>query len=1716
MLSKKNQRRQKSGKKALRHVGVSLAVAGILGISPYAVPQLYAASLGGSDVLNVGTGSVDENKAYNENLSLDGGTVNFGSNQDKAGTVTSTGNVVMNGGTITVSGSGDKVSGAILMGGEANKNNPHTPQVVPGSTNTFIPDPDPALKPPVHSVTAAQGMTINNVSVNIGAPTYGAGGPAQSDIDKSWEGLRLDLKTSGGDMAIKGGDFRVANIAFPIKQEANAALRFESAGSITVSDGQFTAQGQPVPNPARSNYDAPSLISFKATNDLVIDGGTFDIQTARVHMTSTEGKVVFNDGTFNINSKSPYPGWKTFEKGTGGQPNTIDTEGESTQTAQNVFGSLDTSGSVVEINGGTFNLGTPGETTANYFNLADKSATFNGGTFNIYTNSNFGNNKADLIIKGGEYNLIDGGYFGGRNYSGAALDIQGGTFNFDGGQGLFGYSIGVITEAAQLNNDKYNKASIDISGGTFNYTSKNSTKQEVATTYVGYELNISGGEFIRKDDGANSITAAFVVTGQEGSAADSSGNMNISGGLFKTDNPVLSFTENPKVETKRDVALKLKAPSVEGVPDSFIDPTNMSQDYKDAVAAGKASYLAQSQLGFDFKAAKHIAVTGGTFEFNGANMKRFTADTASFSGATMNMSEGYTEINAPNGIFFKDGTYNLKGTKEYAQYDLGRDRWVLGSRLTLSSDKAIVFGELGKTGPTFTVNDSLLMALPGVGDKTGDFVFNSGTYTFTGDFRSTLLQSGSNMFINGGDFKVVTSDALYAEVLKKTEAKSMITMDSVHMSGGSVSLYNSDLNGLDAVNISGGVLRAEGVSVVNSNGAYGDKNVAGRGSMNISGGDFIREKDGVGGTQLTFNTNNDLNISGGTFKTKEPANYIRENNIVISRDDNIRLYNKADPISAPDKTYNLHTEDSVKAIFATGNAAAIKEAFAPLHNPDYLPTETEVLTALKVANNMTASNALTGWAFKASDNINISGGTFNLTTVNSSSFTAGGFFNFANATLLSSGGGGALTISGTKGINIASGVIKSYGGDENGPFALQYDNRNRLDRDRWTLGKYLNFKTDGDIVIGTKGSAFGPEIYYQDGMIGFGTVTQGAPLGKLYLYSGSLTLHGEYRSTLNGGVMADTIIDGGTLNISTNDNINRNELDSASMWTLPVNLQSGTINLYNAQLGGPQVIMDGGVINATGDSSINSSSTGKVALNAGTVNLGHKAYIGAIKGDSLALSPYVTGTKDIVLGDGLNVNMAVNKPASGTALTVGQDIGGIFASSNNKGVPTIDPTSIVIADGTSFNISNPTVLAPGDYTAVNFIEAQNGVLTMSNKNTDSLFYSMNINKNSDNKSADLSLNVKNPVSVIGNLPGSDNVRDNALGFAELLRNAKGNWASVASNVAHASAAEAAETLRQIGGENTTATAQSLVTSVGEFRGRMQAQGKANISGLASGDSVYSKEYRAWISGMGSWGNQASSGGRTGFDSSSAGVAMGFDRTFADRYLLGLGLGYAKGYAESKDGLSDTNSDTWFVSLYTSLDFDPVVIDADVTYANTQSQIKSNIVSGGQNYENNGDFGVDSWSASIKGSYIFRFNDNATKIAPYVGIDFLSIQQHGYTEDGPLARSFGSDFSTLWTLPVGVKASHEFRGQNWTFTPEVGVGYARDLNEFKPAARVTVPGITNTEIKTYGSKLAPDSFRGNAGFSLKCNDSVEFYGMYNLDARDKFTNHSVNVGFSYSF
>ncbi len=202
--------------------------------------------------------------------------------------------------------------------------------------------------------------------------------------------------------------------------------------------------------------------------------------------------------------------------------------------------------------------------------------------------------------------------------------------------------------------------------------------------------------------------------------------------------------------------------------------------------------------------------------------------------------------------------------------------------------------------------------------------------------------------------------------------------------------------------------------------ALADQSVSG----DISSGSYVRQTDGLNGEKFTISgkPGGDLNISGGSFSTASPQIYT--NGVTTVRDDNIRLYNpdSKDPVTG---LYSLHTKETVEQAYKDGKEAQ----FAPANNPTAIPTKEEVLKALEAAQDLEAAAKVTAWEIKADGDINVTGGSFDFMTANQSSIAAGGKLNWKNASLVSAGGGGALTIKAPDGINIESGSIRSEGQD---------------------------------------------------------------------------------------------------------------------------------------------------------------------------------------------------------------------------------------------------------------------------------------------------------------------------------------------------------------------------------------------------------------------------------------------------------------------------------------------------------------------------------------------------------------------------------------------------------------------------------------------------------------------------------------------------------------
>ena len=367
----------------------------------------------------------------------------------------------------------------------------------------------------------------------------------------------------------------------------------------------------------------------------------------------------------------------------------------------------------------------------------------------------------------------------------------------------------------------------------------------VPDTTLAADKVIDGGTYTRMSDGDTGDQARYT----------SDGNLTINGATFNTQNPVTSYTEAEGIETSRDNSLKLTDPSTGGfISDEAAQAKG--PDYVTALAAARKSDAASRIVGLDIAAGKDLTINSGTFSLAGANEKHFSGENITINGGTFNMSEAYTTFTSAGGITINNGEFNLVGTKEWAQYDVTRDRWVLGTRLTFNTgDGDIVLGRAGAAdGPVFNIKDSLFMAVPA---GAGSMVLNSGAINVEGTFRSSLLHAGTDLTMNGGSLSVTSTQELFDDPV---EVQSMLTVPNLTINDGTVVVHNADINGENSITLNGGTYTLSGTSVINSNGTYGEKpSVDGKGRLDINGGTFV-----MSGSTL-FRGNTALNITDGTF-----------------------------------------------------------------------------------------------------------------------------------------------------------------------------------------------------------------------------------------------------------------------------------------------------------------------------------------------------------------------------------------------------------------------------------------------------------------------------------------------------------------------------------------------------------------------------------------------------------------------------------------------------------------------------------------------------------------------------------------------------------------------------------------------------------------------------------------------------------------------------------
>lgn len=277
------------------------------------------------------------------------------------------------------------------------------------------------------------------------------------------------------------------------------------------------------------------------------------------------------------------------------------------------------------------------------------------------------------------------------------------------------------------------------------------------------------------------------------------------------------------------------------------------------------------------------------------------------------------------------------------------------------------------------------------------------------------------------------------------------------------------------------------------------------------------------------------------------------------------------------------------------------------------------------------------------------------------------------------------------------------------------------------------------------------------------------------------------------------------------------------------------------------------------------------------------------------------------------------------------------------------------------------------------------------------------------------------------------------------------------------------------------------------------------------------ETGVWVSEYGVYQDRDADAGSPGWRGQGFGLAAGVDRPFGPFYAVGANLAMAANQWEERDGFDDPVSViTAHFGAYAAAAFGNLLIDA---YAG----------GGGDFYESNRDVRFANltrepsaeWNgyhanASFRASY--EFTSGPLIILPTVSIDYLRLEEDGYSESGggagiDLEVMDRTSDSTTATAMLVVGGRFNRTGRTW-WSPRVRLGYRSALSTSTPVT--TARFVGSTDYFMLSASDLPDS-GAIAGFSFAAGSQhSSFVFDYDADIRDGFLGHVARVSFRFVF
>ncbi|MCR9138254.1 MAG: autotransporter outer membrane beta-barrel domain-containing protein [Alphaproteobacteria bacterium] len=277
-----------------------------------------------------------------------------------------------------------------------------------------------------------------------------------------------------------------------------------------------------------------------------------------------------------------------------------------------------------------------------------------------------------------------------------------------------------------------------------------------------------------------------------------------------------------------------------------------------------------------------------------------------------------------------------------------------------------------------------------------------------------------------------------------------------------------------------------------------------------------------------------------------------------------------------------------------------------------------------------------------------------------------------------------------------------------------------------------------------------------------------------------------------------------------------------------------------------------------------------------------------------------------------------------------------------------------------------------------------------------------------------------------------------------------------------------------------------------------AGNEASFAFAAASDT--GRRRRGWAALMGSAADMDSTGGVTGYDADTSGIAagtqFGFDTNGTAAIDAGLGFGYSATNVTNNPSSADI--DTWSLGAYGRFHKGPLKLAGAMSYGFQDYTINRVIPLFGatpMNASGKTDGGVFALSAVAYYDIAPRLGlmqAHGLSLSPLIRLDYVNVHRDGYTETGAgiLNQAVGSDTWDRTWFGVGVKLVKTIRTQSGaTIRPELELRYDHAFGDAQSVTNSVIPVAAGASFTTAGVAEGRDAFSLGAGVSFRISKNV---------------------------